>query len=143
MRPDCVRRNPAVDIVLLVCAVGLAVATWAALTRTDAVGPWRHCVAVVVTMFLVLGAITPHEVWAASVRLAMIGWLMAAPCVLAFEELSPARWAYWITGALIAVLSAPDLLWAQRHGRSKMAALLKLRKEAAILPLRSADGAGR
>lgn len=110
MKLDCVRRQRALDIVLLVCMVGLAVATWAAISHADGpVGGWKDMVLVSVAMFLALAAVTPHERWALSVRLAMSGWLVTAPW-LAFEELPSARWACLIIGSLLAVLSAPEFL---------------------------------
>jgi hypothetical protein len=72
-------RQRAADIVLLVCVVVLSVATWAEVYGADGVVAWKHCIAVAVTMFLALAAVTPHEAWAYGVRLAISGWLLMVP----------------------------------------------------------------
>ena len=110
MRLDHVTHNRAIDIAVLVCVVGLAVATWAAVSRTSGVSTWKPCFTISATIFLALAAATPHAAWAAAVRLAMSGWLVMAPWLLAFADLPLARWSYVITGSLIALLSAPRLL---------------------------------
>jgi hypothetical protein len=91
--------------------VGLAVATWAAISRGGGVvAAWKYFFVVLVAMFLALAAVTPREAWAISVRLAMSGWLVTAPWLFAFKEIPAARWVYLISGSLIVVLSMPDLL---------------------------------
>lgn len=107
MRLDHVAHNRAIDIAVLVCVVGLAVATWTAVSRTSGISTWKPCFTISATIFLALAAATPHAAWAAAVRLAMSGWLMIAPWLLAFADLPLARWSYVITGSLIALLSAP------------------------------------
>jgi len=110
VRVDCAKRDHATDLVLLVCVVVLAIATWAAISGADRVVAWEHCLAVSVTMFLALAAVTPHQACAIAMRLAISGWLMAAPWLLDFAQMTAARWAYWIAGSIIAALSAPGLL---------------------------------
>jgi len=103
-------RNRAIDIALLVCVVGLAVATWAALSGTHGTMTWRPCFAVLATIFLALAALTPHTPWATAMRLVMSVWLMMAPWLLAFADVPVARWSYVITASLIALSSVPGFL---------------------------------
>ena len=116
-------RHRAIDIALLICVVGLAIATWAALSHADGIAAWKPCFGVSATIFLALAALTPHVPLATVVRLAMSGWLMIAPWLLALGDLPLARWSYFIAGSLIAVLSAPQLLhraglWANQDAHS-------------------------
>lgn len=103
------RRYRTVDIALLMCVVGLAVATWAGISHADGTAAWKACFGVSATIFLALAAFTPHVPWAAAVRLAMSGWLMIAPWLLAFADVPLVRWSHLAAGALIALLSAPYL----------------------------------
>ena len=110
MRPNRATRHRSVDIALLMCVVGLAVATWAAISDADRISAWQPCFGVSATIFLALAAFTPHALGAAAARLMMSGWLIIAPWLLAFADLPLARWSYVITGSLIGVLSVPQLL---------------------------------
>ena len=110
MRPDCVRRHRAVDIIQLGCVAGVAVVTWAAVPYASGDVAWKHCLIVSVTTLLALAAVTPHESRSVWIRLVMSGWLAIAPFLAAFEGMPAARWAYWIAGSLIAVLSMLALL---------------------------------
>jgi hypothetical protein len=103
-----VRRHSGLDVVLLVCAVGLAVATWATIPNSDGVVAWKHCFFISVIMLLALATVTPDRARCISMRLAMSGWLVAAPWLLGLEQMPAARWACWIAGLLLAVLSVPD-----------------------------------
>ena len=112
-------RHRVIDIALLICVVGLAVATWAAISQADGISAWKPCFGVSATIFFALAALTPHAPGATAARLLMSGWLMIAPWLLAFADLPIARWSHLITGSLIAVLSASQLLhrtalWAHR-----------------------------
>jgi SPW repeat len=109
MRMNSVRRHRAVDMILLMCVVGLAVVTSAAIPHAAQDVAWKYCFGVAVSMFLALAAVTPRDSWAISLRLATSGWLIAAPWLLAFADVSLARWAHLIAGSLIAVLTAPAL----------------------------------
>jgi SPW repeat len=111
MSLDRVQRHRAIDIALLVSVVGLTVATWAAISQTGGLSAWKPCFGISATIFLALAALTPHAPWAATVRLAMSGWIILAPWLLAFADLPLARWSHLITGTLIAALSAPHLLY--------------------------------
>jgi hypothetical protein len=105
---DWVRRHRVTDVVLLVCVIGLATVTWVA-SYTDGVPAWKPCFAVSTTMFLALAALTPHEPWAVAMRLALSGWLLAAPWLLVLADLPVTRWSYLVTSLLIVMLSIPYL----------------------------------
>ena len=103
-------RYRAIDIALLVCVVGLAVATWGALSGAQGTMTWRPCFAISATIFLALAALTPYTPWATAMRLLMSLWLMMAPWVLAFADSPLARWSHVITASLIALSSLPGFL---------------------------------
>ena len=105
MTPDRAKHLRLSDIVLLVSAIGLTLVTWATLCRAGAVPVWKPCCGVAATMLLTLAALTPHETWAIAIRRIISGWLIAAPWILTFAEVSAARWAYVISGTLIAAMS--------------------------------------
>jgi len=109
MTLDWMRRQRSVDIVLLVCVIGLALATWAALSQIDGVPAEKACFSILATMVLALATLTPHESRAAVMRLVMSGWLWSAPWLLALADVSAVRWSYLIAGSLIATLSVPRL----------------------------------
>jgi hypothetical protein len=111
VRLNCGTRHHAVDIAMLMCVAGLAVATWAAMSHAGRVSAWQPCFGISATIFLALAALTPQMQWAATVRLAMSGWIILAPWLLAFADLPLARWSHLIVGTLIATLSAPYLLY--------------------------------
>jgi hypothetical protein len=69
MSLDRVQRQRAIDIALLISVVGLAVATWAAISQADGLSAWKPCFGISATIFLALAALTPHVPWAATVRL--------------------------------------------------------------------------
>jgi hypothetical protein len=105
---DWVRRHRVTDVVLLVCVIGLATVTWVT-SHTDGVSAWKPCFAVSATMFLALAALTPREPWAVAMRLALSGWLLAAPWLLVLADVPVTRWSYLIAGLVIVVLSTPYL----------------------------------
>jgi SPW repeat len=100
---------------LLLCVIGLTMATWAAVSSADGVATWKFCFSVTATIFLGLAALTPRALWALGVRLTMSGWLMTAPWLLAFSDLPLARWSHLIAGLLIAVWSTPYFLYRTAH----------------------------
>ena len=97
------------DLVLLVCAIGVALVTWATLSRAGGEPLWKPVCGVAATLLLTLAALTPRDAWAITMRRVIGGWLMAAPWVLAFAEVSAARWAYVLSGAVIAGMSMSRL----------------------------------
>ena len=111
MRLERATSHRAVDVAMLMCVAGLAIATWAAMSHAGRMSAWQPCFGISATIFLALAAITPHVPWSATVRLAMSGWIILAPWLLAFADLPLARWSHLITGTLIAALSAPHLLY--------------------------------
>jgi SPW repeat-containing protein len=108
--PDRATRHRAIDVALLICVVGLAIATWTAISHADRLSAWTPCFGVAATIFLALAALTPHALGAAAARLVMSGWLMIAPWLLAFADLPLARWSHLVIGCLIAAVSASQLL---------------------------------
>jgi hypothetical protein len=46
----------------------------------------------------------------------MGGWMIAAPHLLAFTDVAPARWAYATTGMIVAMLSVPGLVSLNASG---------------------------
>jgi hypothetical protein len=114
---DCRRRSGVADVVMLVCVIGLALATWIALSQVDGAAARKLCVGIFITVFLALAAITPRESCAIAVRLAMSGWLIIAPWLLSFADSSLARWSHVLTGSLIALLSIGSLVTglAEKH----------------------------
>lgn len=110
---DSIRRYRAADIVLLVCAIGLTLATWTALSRVDGISAWKFCLGMSATMFLALAAVTPYDPCAIAVRLGMSGWLVVAPWLLSFADIPLARWSHLLTGSLIALSSAGRVIKAQ------------------------------
>ena len=119
---NCVRQRRADDIVLLVCVVGLAMATWAAVSGGDGVSGSKVCFGVLATMFLSIAALTPRAFWAVVVRLAMSCWLVVAPWLLTLAANPLVRWSYLLASSLIAAMSLPHLLrhavWANDRGTS-------------------------
>ena len=102
---DWARRSRAGDFVLIACAIIVILVTWATLSRAN-VGPiWKPCGGVAAIMLLTLAALTPRDDWAITIRRVIGGWLIAAPWILGFADVSAARWSYVIGGALIAALS--------------------------------------
>src|SRR6185437_13794339 len=110
VRPIYATRNRVIDIALLVSVMGLAIATWAGASDASALSAWKLSFGLTATIFLALAALTPHALGAAAARFVMSGWLIMSPWLLAFADLPIARWSHMITGALIAVLSASQLL---------------------------------
>lgn len=112
-------RNHAIDIALLICVVGLAVATWAAMSGAGDIITWRPCFGISATIFLALAALTPYTPWAMAVRLVMSLWLMMAPWLLAFADVPLARWSHVITASLIALSSMPRLVLSANHNAGR------------------------
>lgn len=111
VKPDWMGRHRGDDVVLLVCVVGLVVATWAALAQANRVATWGLGFGVSVTIFLALAALTPRTPWAMATRLAMSGWLVVAPWLLAFADLSIARWSHVLASSVIAALAMRGFLY--------------------------------
>ena len=76
------REHGAVDLLVLLATVCLALATWVYLADTSSVQPWKAFVSVVVTMLLALAALTRNPDRAVAIRFLTGGWLITAPFVL-------------------------------------------------------------
>jgi hypothetical protein len=60
------REHGALDLLVLLATVCLALATWAYLADTSGVPPWKAFVSVVITVLLALAALTRNPDWAGS-----------------------------------------------------------------------------
>ena len=114
------REHGAVDLLVLLATVCLALATWVYLADTSSVQPWKAFVSVVVTMLLALAALTRNPDRAVAIRFLTGGWLITAPFVLGFDDVAPAFWSYLAIGTLVATAAAPGI--ANRLGRVGIAA---------------------
>jgi hypothetical protein len=103
------REHSVVDLILLLSAMCLALATWSFLSDASRVPLWKSYVSVVITGLLVLAALTRNPHWAAAIRLLTGGWLIAAPYLLSFADIAPALWAYLSTGLLVTTLAIPGI----------------------------------
>lgn len=98
------------DIVVLLGVVCLVLATWPGLSHSVGMPLWTSCFSTVATMFLALAALTRHPYWAARIRLLTGTWIIAAPHLLGFADLTSAPRTYLTIGALIAAMSVPGLV---------------------------------
>jgi hypothetical protein len=103
------REHSVVDLILLLSAMCLALATWSFLSDASRVPLWKSYVSVVITGLLALAALTRNPHWAAAIRLLTGGWLIAAPYLLSFADIAPALWAYLSTGLLVTTLAFPGI----------------------------------
>ncbi len=101
------RQHSIVDLVVLLAAIALALATWSYVS--NGVSPWKAYTSVVVTALFGLASLTRHPHWATSIRLLMGGWIMAAPYVLGFADIAPALWVYLAIGSLVAMVAIPGI----------------------------------
>ncbi len=103
------REHGAVDLLVLLATVCLALATWAYLADTSSVPPWKAFVSVAITVLLALAALTRNLDWAMAIRFLTGGWLIAAPFVLGFDDVAPALWSYLVIGTLVATAATPGI----------------------------------
>jgi hypothetical protein len=115
------REHGVVDMLLLLGTVCLAVVTWAYVSEATGVALWKFYLGIALSWLLALAALTRHRQWAAWIRLLTAGWMIAAPHLLAFTDVAPARWAYVTTGMIVAVLSIPGVVSLHASG-DRMAA---------------------
>jgi hypothetical protein len=115
------REHGVVDMLLLLATVCLAVVTWSYVPEATIVPLWKIYLSIAVSWLLALAALTRHKQWAASIRLLAGGWMIAAPHLLAFTDVAPARWAFVATGMIVAILSIPGLVSLRSSG-GRMAA---------------------
>ena len=104
------REPGVVDMLLLLGTVCLAVVTRSYVSEATSVAPWKFYLGIAVSWLLALAALTRHRQRAAWVRLLTAGWMIAAPHLLAFIDVAPARWAYVATGVIVAVSSIPGVV---------------------------------
>jgi hypothetical protein len=102
------RTHGAMDLVVLLSLVLLALGTWSLLADAG-VPVWKLYASVTTTVLLALGALTRHPGWSASIRALTGGWIIAAPYLLNFAYIAPALWAYMGIGVVVTVASIPTL----------------------------------
>lgn len=111
MRPDRTgdRQHGAADLLILLATVALTLATWAWLSGTTGVPPWKSYASVTITLLLALAALTRNPNWAGAIRVLTGLWLIAAPYLLKFQTISPALWTYLAIGTIVIALAMPSL----------------------------------
>jgi len=114
------RDHSAVDMMVLLAVVLLALGTWSSLADASGVPLWKPYVSVVTTVLFALAALTRHPNWAASIRLLTGGWIVAAPYPLKLEDIAPALWAHLAIGSLVTMASLPGVV-ALRDQRARTA----------------------
>ena len=112
MRPDRTgdRQHSFADLLILLVAATLTLATWAYLSGTTGVPVWKCYISVAITLLLALATLTRNPNWAAAIRGLTGIWLIAAPYLLRVHDVGPGPWAYLGAGALVSVLAAPGLM---------------------------------
>jgi hypothetical protein len=98
-----------VDLIVILAAVCLALATWSYFSDAAGVPIWKSYFGVVTAMLLALAALTGNPRWAAALRLLTGGWLVAAPYLLNFTDVSAALWTYLVAGILVTTLAIPGI----------------------------------
>jgi hypothetical protein len=111
------REHSIADLMLLLAAVGLALGTWSCLDASS-VPVWKSYTGVVITWLLVLAALTRNLNWVLFTRLLTGGWLVAAPFLLGFGAVTPARWIYLAIGFAVMTLAVPGMVAPRVHSRS-------------------------
>ncbi len=97
------------DMLILLTAVALTLATWACLSGTTGVADWKCYLSVAITLLLALAALTRNPAWAAAIR-AMTGiWFISAPHLLRFHDVGPAPWTYIAAGVVVTALAIPGM----------------------------------
>jgi hypothetical protein len=97
------------DLLILLAAMGLTLATWAWLSDNTGVPVWKSYTTVTITLLLALAALTRNPNWAAAIRVLTGLWLIAAPFLLTFQDVTPARWTYIGIGAIVTAVAVPAL----------------------------------
>jgi hypothetical protein len=88
------------------------VATWACLAGVTDAPVCKSYITVSVTLLLALGTLTRNPSRAAATRVLTGLWLIAAPYLLNFWDVSPATWVYLGCGAALTALAIPA--WPRR-----------------------------
>jgi hypothetical protein len=106
------REHSVADMVVLLGVVCLALVTWSCLADFPVMPLWKSYVSVGLAALFALAALTRHPHWAASIRRLAGGWMIAAPYVLKFSNITPALWAYLAVGTSGVALSVPGRAWS-------------------------------
>jgi hypothetical protein len=114
------RTHGAVDLMVLLSVVLLAVGTWLLLADSG-VPVWKLYASVTTTVLLALAALTRHRAWSAGLRALTGGWIIAAPYLLKFAYVAPALWAYLGIGVVVTAASVPTMVARWRRDRLAVA----------------------
>jgi hypothetical protein len=101
--------------VTLLAVVGLAMVTRSWLTGAAGFAPWKAYAAVTIPVLLALAALTRDPRWSRSFRLALAIWVVAAPALFRFSDVTPAFMGYLTIGGVLWTMSLPSFL--ARRGR--------------------------
>jgi hypothetical protein len=115
------REHGVTDLATLLAIICLALVTWSYLSDAAGVPPWKLYMSVAIAWLLGLAALTRHPNWSTSIRCLTGGWMVAAPYLLAFTNIAPARWAYLVIGTIVTVVAVPGIATARRS-RTRIAA---------------------
>jgi SPW repeat len=104
------REHGVVDIVMVLAIVSLALFTWSYFSGAGNVSLWKLYTGIAIAWFLALAALTRHPHRSASIRLLAGGWMIAAPYLLNFTDIAPARWSYVAIGTIVTVMGLPGVV---------------------------------
>jgi hypothetical protein len=109
VRPDHFRETDRLvaDVIVILSVACLALGMLSGFSGSGGIPLWKSYLGALTTMFLALAALTRQPYWAASFRLLMAGWIIAAPYLLAFGEVGPSPRSSLPIGILIAAVSIP------------------------------------
>ena len=95
------------DFAVLLATIGLALATWVCFAGSHTVPVWKPWLSMGFALVLALASLTRHQAWERQLKLAAGGWVIAAPFLLQFLHVSPARWTYFAAGLVMVAAARP------------------------------------
>jgi SPW repeat len=104
------RNHGAVDGVMLLTGVCVAVASWSELASVSTTPPWKFYSGVGLTLFLALAGLTRRARWADAMRFLMGLWTITAPFLLGLAMRDSVLLTCLIMGGLLTVLSVPGII---------------------------------
>jgi hypothetical protein len=104
------RVHDAIDGVMLVTSLCVAVATWSYLGNIPSAPVWKFYGGVGLTFFLALAGLTRRASWAEAIRFLMGIWTITMPLLLGPTMSSLALLACLTMGALLTALSVPGVI---------------------------------
>jgi hypothetical protein len=102
------------DMLILLAAVTLILATWASLSGTG-IPVWKSYISVMISLTLTLATLTRDPDWAASIRILTGIWFIGAPFLLRFHDVTLALWTYLGAGATVTALAVAGLTARSLH----------------------------